>query len=129
MWPTVFMALCILGLDLLIYLFFHRIYGDKRSAVARQVAAFRGQSPTHCGSFHKRPFLGTNPVDKLITSGLPVIRSQSSEDDALRQVLKCKESGSGTIIREWHPWGKVPGRLGSRKMLTRFLPKAQVTSQ
>jgi hypothetical protein len=59
MWPTVFMALCILGLDLLIYLFFHRIYGDKRSAVARQVAAFRGQSPTHSGSFHKRPFMGT----------------------------------------------------------------------
>jgi hypothetical protein len=38
---TVFMALYILGLDLLIYVFFHRIYGDKRSAVARQVAAFK----------------------------------------------------------------------------------------
>ncbi len=56
---TVFMALCILGLDLLIYVFFHRIYGDKRSAVARQVAAFKGQSPNHSGSFHKRPVMGT----------------------------------------------------------------------
>jgi hypothetical protein len=54
----VFMALCILVLDLLVYLFFPRIYGDKRSAVARQVAAFKGQSPTHSGSFHKRPFVG-----------------------------------------------------------------------
>jgi hypothetical protein len=62
MWPTVFMALCILGLDLLIYLFFHGIYGDKRSAVARQVAAFRGQSPTHSGSFHKRPFGRSRPA-------------------------------------------------------------------
>ena len=30
---TSFMAFCILGLDLLIYVLFHRIYGDKRSAV------------------------------------------------------------------------------------------------
>ena len=56
---TVFMALCILGLDLLIYVFFHRIYGDKRSAVARQVAAFKGQSPNHSGSYHERPVIGT----------------------------------------------------------------------
>jgi len=63
---TVFMALCILGLDLLIYVFFHRIYGDKRSAVARQVAAFKGQSPNHSGSFHKRPVIGTRsrPIGK-----------------------------------------------------------------
>ena len=56
-----------------------------------------------------------------ITCECAVIGSQSSEDDALRQVLKCMESGSGTRIREWHPWGKVPGRFGRRKMLTRFL--------
>jgi AraC-like DNA-binding protein len=56
---TVFMALCILGLDLLIYVFFHRIYGDKRSAVARQVAAFKEQSPSRSASLHKRPFVGT----------------------------------------------------------------------
>src|ERR1700676_647462 len=28
------------------------------------------------------------------------------------------ESGSGTIIREWHPEDKVPGRFGRRKTLT-----------
>jgi hypothetical protein len=56
---TVFVALCILGLDLLIYVFFHRIYGDKRSAIARQVTAFKGQSPNHAGSFHQRPVMGT----------------------------------------------------------------------
>src|SRR5579862_6371383 len=31
------------------------------------------------------------------------------------------ESGSGTIIREWHPQAKVPGRFGRHKTLTRFL--------
>src|SRR5690349_7365923 len=31
------------------------------------------------------------------------------------------ESGSGTIIREWHPQGKGPNRLGRRKTLTPFL--------
>ena len=56
---TLFIALCILGLDLLVYVFFQRIYGDKRSAVARQVAALKGQSANHSGSFHKRPVMGT----------------------------------------------------------------------
>jgi len=38
---TVFLALCILGLDFMIYAFFQWIYGDKRSALARQLAAAR----------------------------------------------------------------------------------------
>jgi transcriptional regulator GlxA family with amidase domain len=59
---TAFMAICIVGLDLLIYVFFHRTYGDKRSAVARQVAAFKGQSPSRSASHHKRPFMGTEQV-------------------------------------------------------------------
>jgi hypothetical protein len=56
---TVFMALCILGLDLLMYVFFRQIYGDKRSAVAREVSAFRGQSPNDSGPLHKSPVMGT----------------------------------------------------------------------
>jgi hypothetical protein len=53
MWLSVFMALCVLGIDFLIYLFFHRIYRDKRSPVALQVAAFKGQSPSDSASLHK----------------------------------------------------------------------------
>ena len=56
---TVFIALCILGLDLLVYVFFQRIYGDKRNAVARQVAAFKGQSANHSESFHERRVMVT----------------------------------------------------------------------
>jgi hypothetical protein len=36
---TLFLALCILGLDFVIYAFFQWMYGDKRSALARQLAA------------------------------------------------------------------------------------------
>jgi hypothetical protein len=38
---TVFLALCILGLDVMIYAFFRWIYGDKRSALARQLAVHK----------------------------------------------------------------------------------------
>src|SRR5580700_7599736 len=35
--------------------------------------------------------------------------------------LEVRRIRRGTIIREWHPQGKVPNRLGRRKTLTRFL--------
>jgi hypothetical protein len=38
---TVFFALCILGLDFMIYVLFKLTYGNKRSVVARRVAAQR----------------------------------------------------------------------------------------
>lgn len=50
---TVFLALCILGLDFMLYMLFQWTYGDKRRAIARKVdahrKAFEDQSP--------RPFL------------------------------------------------------------------------
>jgi hypothetical protein len=36
---TVFLAFCILGLDFMIYAFFQWIYGERRSALARQLVA------------------------------------------------------------------------------------------
>jgi hypothetical protein len=38
---TVFLALCILGLDFMIYVLFKLLYGDRRSVIARRVAAQR----------------------------------------------------------------------------------------
>ena len=38
---TVFIALCILGVDFLIYVLFQWTWSDKRRAIARQVAAHR----------------------------------------------------------------------------------------
>jgi hypothetical protein len=53
---NIFLMLCILGMDFLLYVLFKWIYGDKRSAIARQVAACREalkeESP--------RPFLVTS---------------------------------------------------------------------
>lgn len=38
---TVFLALCVLGLDFMIYAFFQWTYGDKRAAVARKLATYK----------------------------------------------------------------------------------------
>jgi hypothetical protein len=38
---TIFLALCILSLDFMIYVLFKLLYGDRRSAIARRVAAQR----------------------------------------------------------------------------------------
>jgi len=38
---TVFFALCILGLDFMIYVLFKLLYGDRRSVIARRVAEQR----------------------------------------------------------------------------------------
>jgi hypothetical protein len=38
---TVFLALCVLGIDFMIYAFFQWTYGNKRSASTRQIAAHR----------------------------------------------------------------------------------------
>jgi hypothetical protein len=38
---TIFLALCILGLDFMTYVLFALTYGDRRSVIARRVAAQR----------------------------------------------------------------------------------------
>jgi len=50
---TIFLALCILGVDFLIYVLFHWTFGDKRRAISRQLAAHKAalQEPS------PRPFV------------------------------------------------------------------------
>jgi hypothetical protein len=38
---NIFLMMCILGIDFMIYVFFRWVYGDKRGAIARKVAACR----------------------------------------------------------------------------------------
>jgi hypothetical protein len=38
---NIFLMMCILGIDFMIYVFFQWVYGDKRRAIARKVAACR----------------------------------------------------------------------------------------
>jgi hypothetical protein len=42
--PTIFLALCILGMDFMLYALFQWTYGDKRRSIARRVAAFKHAS-------------------------------------------------------------------------------------
>ena len=50
---TVFFALCILGIDFMLYVLFQWTWGDKRRAIARQVAAHRKAFDAQA----RRPFL------------------------------------------------------------------------
>ena len=54
---TVFFALCILGIDFMLYVLFQWAWGDKRRAIARQVAAHRGAFDAQT----RRPFLVPSP--------------------------------------------------------------------
>jgi hypothetical protein len=58
---TVFLTLCVLGLGFMIYAFFQWTYGDKRSALARQLAAHKNalkeRSPRPFLVAHTRPLL------------------------------------------------------------------------
>jgi hypothetical protein len=53
---TVFLALCVLGIDFMIYLLFQWIYGDKRRALTRKIAAHRNA----LAEPSPRPFLVTS---------------------------------------------------------------------
>lgn len=50
---TVFFAFCILGVDFMVYVLFQWTYGDKRRAIARQVADHRKAFDAQ----PRRPFL------------------------------------------------------------------------
>jgi hypothetical protein len=69
---TVFLALCILGCDFMIYMFFQWAYGEKRRAIARQVAAYRKAREEQ----PPRPFLV--PARK-VPAGLPELRRSAGE--------------------------------------------------
>src|SRR5260370_21891678 len=51
---------------------------------------------------------------------VPVTTTKSFSGD-LAIDLQGSELRDGTIIREWHPQGRVPSKLGRRKTLTPFL--------
>jgi hypothetical protein len=71
---TVFLALCILGVDFLIYVLFQWTWGDKRRAIARQVAAHRNALEGQ----PRRPFLVPSP--KLARVGPHAAREDARLD-------------------------------------------------
>ncbi len=65
---TVFFALCILGIDFMIYVLFQWTWGDKRRFIARQVAAHRRQFDAQSGRLFLVPSQGTHPASQGIAS-------------------------------------------------------------
>ncbi len=52
---AIFLAICIVGVDFLIYVLFQWTFGDKRRAIARKLAAHREATQTQTPP--RRPFL------------------------------------------------------------------------
>jgi len=52
---TAFIAICILGIDFMVYALFEWTYGDKRRAISRKIALLRSQAQP----FRARPFVVT----------------------------------------------------------------------
>ncbi|MGB2668321.1 MAG: hypothetical protein WAK48_30325 [Candidatus Acidiferrum sp.] len=53
---AIFLAICIVGVDFLIYVLFQWTFGDKRRAIARKLAAYREQTQAQAQP-EPRPFL------------------------------------------------------------------------
>jgi hypothetical protein len=59
---TVFLAFCVLGLDFMIYVLFKLLYGDRRSVIARRVAAQREAARAEAAGLFLAPAKKTVPV-------------------------------------------------------------------
>ena len=61
---TVFLALCVLGLDFMIYVLFKLLYGDRRSVIARRVAAQREAARAEASGLFLVPARKTAPAHR-----------------------------------------------------------------
>jgi hypothetical protein len=80
---SIFVALSILGLDFMIYVLFKLLYGDRRSAIARQVAEQRKA----LGEPTPRPFLISS------REGAPAAQPRSDDADLGRRIQKPDKLG------------------------------------
>jgi hypothetical protein len=83
---TLFLGLCILGLDFMIYVLFQWTYGDRRNQMARKLAAYRSSMKEQA----PRPF---------------VVRSENG-------AVRAQEPGRGeSMTKESHGRGVYKERL------------------
>jgi hypothetical protein len=61
---NVFVTVCILGLDFMIYVLFKLIYGDRRSLIARRVAEQRKAAQAEASGLFLVPAKKTPPSDR-----------------------------------------------------------------
>jgi hypothetical protein len=85
---NIFLMICILGIDFMIYVLFQWIFGDKRSAIARQVALSRKT----LGEESSRPFV----VASQTTSNESTESQEptAAERAAMRELSGARQHGS-----------------------------------
>ena len=67
---TIFLALCILGMDFMIYVLFKWLYGDRRNLIARRVTAQREAARAEAAGlifFPANPPRSANKSQKLFS--------------------------------------------------------------
>jgi hypothetical protein len=85
---SIFVALSILGLDFMIYVLFKLLYGDRRSAIARQVAAQRKS----LGEATPRPFLVSSREGTARLGRQALRRTVPDRSTNMRQEDRTQES-------------------------------------
>jgi len=85
---TIFLGLCIVGVDFLIYALFQWTYGEKRSAIARRIAAQRNAVKEEAG----RPFVvSSRKIAPETQKRLELVRARMG---------KGGEGGAGGTFKE-----------------------------
>jgi len=114
---TVFFALCILGIDFMIYVLFQWTWGDKRRFIARQVAAHRRQFDAQSGppsSSHRRKLFPTHraaPAQNRRISFRATPPTRASPDRAARgRTTRAGPRGAGDL----GPQAACPRRRGGQ---------------
>ena len=90
-------ALCILGIDFMIYAFFQWVYGDKRREIARELEARRQQhgkqppqplvfAPRGPGSLGRKPSSAASHLAEPGVPSRPLSRESYSERLAYRRI-------------------------------------------
>jgi hypothetical protein len=114
---SIFVALSILGLDFMIFVLFKLLYGDRRSIIARQVAAHRNA----LGEQSPKPFLVSS------RDGAPATQPRRGDSDlgqAMQTLEKLrKEDGikpplQSTAPARRRPHSDVRSRIGARVVLS-----------
>jgi hypothetical protein len=80
---NIFLTICILGIDFMIYVLFQWIFGDKRSAIARQVALTRKSLNEQSA----RPYLVASQHTENASSGsnqLPAAEVERANSSSLQ---------------------------------------------
>jgi hypothetical protein len=91
---TIFLALCILGLDFMIYVLFKWLYGDRRSLIARRVAQQRKAAQAEATGLIFVPARKSAPVARNQVNPPSLATPATSPDNSFRATPTPRASPS-----------------------------------